>query len=241
MSIASEITRLQQAKADIKTAIENKGVTVPSNATLDAYDGYIDDIPSGGGGNWETIARGMIDQTTEFDMPDGIISASQMATNYVMNNRAGMKSFTIPNGATSIGVSFFAGCSKLTTIIIPNSVTSISNYAFQGCTSLVDITFGSGLTTFGQNVFQSCTALESITVPASVTNVGNGFMRQCFALKEVIMQGTTPPTMGANGFAQSNNLQAIYVPDASVAAYQGTSNWTSFASKIKGISERPTT
>ena len=50
MSIASEITRLQQAKADIKTAIENKGVTVPSDATLDAYDGYIDDIEQGGGG-----------------------------------------------------------------------------------------------------------------------------------------------------------------------------------------------
>lgn len=53
MSIASEITRLQQAKADIKTAIENKGVTVPSSATLDAYDGYIDDIPSGGGTSLE--------------------------------------------------------------------------------------------------------------------------------------------------------------------------------------------
>lgn len=50
MSIASEITRLQQAKADIKTAIEGKGVTVPSDATLDAYDGYIDDIEQGGGG-----------------------------------------------------------------------------------------------------------------------------------------------------------------------------------------------
>lgn len=49
MSIASEISRLQQAKADIKSAIENKGVTVPSSATLDAYDGYIDDIEQGGG------------------------------------------------------------------------------------------------------------------------------------------------------------------------------------------------
>ena len=28
MSIASEITRIQNAKTDIKTAIENKGVTV---------------------------------------------------------------------------------------------------------------------------------------------------------------------------------------------------------------------
>ena len=44
MSIASEITRLQTAKANLKTSIEAKGVTVPSNATLDSYSGYVDSI-----------------------------------------------------------------------------------------------------------------------------------------------------------------------------------------------------
>lgn len=48
MDIASEITRLQTAKADIKTAIEAKGVTVPSSAKLDTYDTYIDQIQTGG-------------------------------------------------------------------------------------------------------------------------------------------------------------------------------------------------
>lgn len=50
MSIASEITRLQTAKADLKTAIEGKGVTVPSSATLDDYADLVDDIQTGGGG-----------------------------------------------------------------------------------------------------------------------------------------------------------------------------------------------
>lgn len=49
MSIASEITRLQTAKADIKFSIENKGVTVPSNASIDTYYDYIDQIQTGGG------------------------------------------------------------------------------------------------------------------------------------------------------------------------------------------------
>lgn len=53
MSIASEITRLQTAKADIKDSIEAKGVTVPSNASIDTYYDYIDQIPSGGGGGIE--------------------------------------------------------------------------------------------------------------------------------------------------------------------------------------------
>lgn len=56
MSIASEIERLQDAKADIKTAIEAKGVTIPSSATLDDYGTYIEHIPSGGSSrDWSEI------------------------------------------------------------------------------------------------------------------------------------------------------------------------------------------
>lgn len=46
MSIATEITRIQGAKSDLKTAIESKGLQVPSNATIDAYPGYVNKIVS---------------------------------------------------------------------------------------------------------------------------------------------------------------------------------------------------
>ena len=46
MTIASEITRLQWAKSSIKTSIENKWVSVPSDATIDTYSWYIDLIPT---------------------------------------------------------------------------------------------------------------------------------------------------------------------------------------------------
>lgn len=49
MSIASEITRIQGAKSDLKTSIENKGVTVPSSALIDDYASYVDQIQQGGG------------------------------------------------------------------------------------------------------------------------------------------------------------------------------------------------
>lgn len=44
MTIASEIQRLQTAKADIKTAIQGKWVTVPASAKLDTYDDYVSQI-----------------------------------------------------------------------------------------------------------------------------------------------------------------------------------------------------
>ena len=45
MSIATEITRLNNAKAAIKSAIEAKGVEVPQDAKIDIYADYIAQIP----------------------------------------------------------------------------------------------------------------------------------------------------------------------------------------------------
>lgn len=47
MSVATEIARLQTAKADIKQSIENKGVTVPSSENISNYSSYIDSIVQG--------------------------------------------------------------------------------------------------------------------------------------------------------------------------------------------------
>lgn len=52
MTIASEITRLQWAKWDIRISIWNKWVSVPSSAKLDDYSAYIDQIQQG---SWDDI------------------------------------------------------------------------------------------------------------------------------------------------------------------------------------------
>ena len=49
MSIQTELTRLTNAKAAIKAAIEGKGVTVPSGAKLDALAELVESIEAGGG------------------------------------------------------------------------------------------------------------------------------------------------------------------------------------------------
>ena len=54
MSIQTELTRITNAKAAIKTAIEGKGVTVPDGTLLDGMAALIDSIEAGGG--YEVIA-----------------------------------------------------------------------------------------------------------------------------------------------------------------------------------------
>ena len=49
MSIQSEIDRINQAKTDLATAIESKGVTVPPNTTINVYPGLVQQIEQGAG------------------------------------------------------------------------------------------------------------------------------------------------------------------------------------------------
>ena len=50
MSIQTDLTRIKNAKAAIKAAIEGKGVTVPEATLLDGMAALIESIEAGGGG-----------------------------------------------------------------------------------------------------------------------------------------------------------------------------------------------
>ena len=142
------------------------------------------------------------------------------------------------SGISLLADSTFNGCSSLTEITLPAGVTSIGNYAFNGCTSLAGITLPASLTSIGDYAFRNCTSLAGITLPASLTSIGGGAFNGCSSLQYIRIEATTPPTL-SNTDAIPSKIRAIYVPDASVEAYQAATNWSSFASKIKGISEMP--
>ena len=59
MSIQTELTRITNAKAAIKAAIEGKGVTVPEGTKLDGLAALIESIEAGGGADispWADMA-----------------------------------------------------------------------------------------------------------------------------------------------------------------------------------------
>ena len=73
MSIQTELTRITNAKAAIKTAIEGKGVTVPEATLLDGMASLIESIEAGGG---EKTLFGAYFET------GSIIPASDITTDY---------------------------------------------------------------------------------------------------------------------------------------------------------------
>lgn len=156
MSIATEISRLQTAKADLKTAIEAKGVTVPSSATIDTYDDYVSQISGGGG--------------------------SQTPSNFESweyNDWGHPTSISVKTGVTSIPQKFQYGNSSLTACTLPNTIETISDYAFTECDSITSLTIPSGVTYIGDYSFQLCRNLSSINVPSGVTYIGTYAFASC--------------------------------------------------------------
>lgn len=123
----------------------------------------------------------------------------------------------IENGVTSLPNLCFCGLKGATSINIPNSVVSIGSQCFYG-SSLTSVTIGSGITSIGQQAFDMSSS-HSLTVT---------------------LNATTPPTLNTNATSIFNSTNTIiYVPDASVNTYKTASYWSSAASWIKPISEKP--
>ena len=84
--------------------------------------------------------------------------------------------------------------------------------------------------------FQYCPNLEYVELGDTLTSFENHLFADCNALTTLICRATTPPTAGNDIILGSDNA-IIYVPDASLEAYKGATNWVSFADRIHPLSE----
>ena len=224
MSIASEITRLQTAKADIKTAIEAKGVTVPSSAKLDDYDTYVSQI-SGGGGTDDSFKKLLSRTITASDINwSNVSKIGSYGFSYCYN----LTSITIPNtlvtaSGNPIDSYAFSRCTSLTSITFPNTyidgwgdpitITHLSVGVCEYCSSLTSVTFPSGLTTIGNNAFAHAFAANtSLTIPNTVTNIENYAFQYCNLTS--ITLPTSLTTIGSSVFNGCSKLTSLVIPDS---------------------------
>lgn len=171
MSIASEITRLQGAKADIKTAIEAKGVTVPSSATLDDYDTYIGQIRTEVPVNeaiqlWSVRTVGDSQQYYRSAIEIGDVTTIPTET---CQNDTELLEAMIPDTIENTGTYTFDGCSSLRRVNLEN-VTEIGGYCFQGCTGLTSVDVPN-VEVFGSYCFSGCSNLTEINFGDNVTTI----------------------------------------------------------------------
>lgn len=215
---------------DLLTSIANairskKGTTAEINAQNFASE--IESIQTGGGSTTVTDNYVIFNKTPTVKMywdsvpSNGILPANsfRVGADFGYNNslsEAHLPDIRIINGFA------FANNESLTTVYLPNCIY------IQGGSS-----------------FNGCKALPSIELP-SITTISDGSFANCSILKKVVIgtnQSTNICVLGGAGafnntpIATSETEGFIYVADSLVEQYQEATNWVTYATKIKGISE----
>ena len=187
MSIANEIQRLQSAKANIKSAIEEKGVTV-GDGTIDTYAEKIGEISVGSGVELE---RGL--KTATFtDL--NIFGKKEVELNFD-NMTSFMNCFVADNQNTTV---------EHITINCPNAVISTQSMFY--CTNntkdltlkRVTLNFDTSNSANCQHMFTYCQALETIDgQPLNFSGITvasrTGAFTQCIGLVDVRFEENSIP------------------------------------------------
>ena len=178
--------------------------------------------------------------------------------NYAFNTCTGLTSVDFPL-ATSISSNAFYNCTGLTSVVFP-LVTYIGSYAFGSCTHLTSVDFPL-VTSISDNTFRSCTDLTSVDFPLAtsigayafyycthltsvdfplVTSISGNAFKNCSRLTTLILRNTSQvATLSSASIFNNTTNCIIYVPDDLVDDYKEATNWSTYADRIKGLSELP--
>ena len=105
-----------------------------------------------------------------------------------------------------------ASASTASDIQLGSCATEIGAGAFSGFTNISEVELPENLTTIGYSAFTN-SSLTKVTIPSGVTSIGKDAFK--FGTRDrrytVVMDGTTPPTLGSLAFSKTY-LNNIYVP-----------------------------
>lgn len=242
MSISDQIKRISDAKASIKTAIENKGVDVPDNALIDSYASYIDNIEVGsgeGGGSgdnyyeklWMQKTNNGTDMSYAFYNRNNEIDFTGLDTSKVTNAACMFYNFT--NGGKYIDMS---------QLDFSNVINSQNMFAYCN-TDIIDVKnlnidiskLGSG--TYYTSYFELFYETKGTVLDLSSWDVSNAIKIQYLFkycnCKTINLTNwiTTNATMMSNLF-YSSKVEELIIPDWDMTNTTSTSSMFSNCSKL---------
>lgn len=139
---------------------------------------------------------------------------------------------------TKLGGSTFNSCTKFSHINAPllNNIVGQSTFYYCG---LLSVSFPR-LSRTNNNCFGNNKNLSFANL-ASARTIGSNTFYNCSNLQACIINtvGTTVATLSNSNAFYNTPSAIIYVPDSLVTSYQTATNWATYSSRIKGISELP--
>lgn len=207
--IAESVPRLYQSKDDIAAAITEMGGIVNEGDGFEDFSSDVRSIPTGGA----------VDTTIIDSLIEGTLTHLENST------------------ATVVGRNVFYYYPTLKSVAL-DSVARINANAFKNCTSLSSVNLPV-CTYLDTECFSGCSSLKILDLPKVETITRAAFATS--SLTTLIIRtdivATLANTTAFNTTPIASGTGHIFVPDNLVEEYKSATNWSTYASQIKGLSE----
>lgn len=185
----------------------------------------------------------LLDGTISGELVDDKVTSLRYHAFYYCGN---LESISLPSCTKINGGSAFFYCSNLTAINLP-MLTEIEggSQMFEEARKIQEVNFPN-LTTIGGSttrMFRRCEKVTKIALPKlGGTTLQTYMFTYCYQLHTLILGGDTlNPLANTNALStagtESSIPLSIYVPDDLVDTYKTATNWSTYADKIKPMSE----
>lgn len=153
----------------------------------------------------------------------------------------GLGTMNFPESLTTIGAGAFNACRNLIVENLPSNLTAIGNTAFANIAN-TSITIPSGIKKLEYQLFSGCPLLETVRCEGDIGTIKNLVFSVNSSLVKLILPNITavPTLENVAAFGKTpieNGTGYIYVPDGLVEEMKVATNWSTYATQIKPISE----
>ena len=250
-TLTNNLNSILSIKADIKSAIEAKGVDM-TGISFPGYASKIGEISGGSGWDQKSLTEGT-NEITNLDNSASFVASYAFA--YNMN----IQTVNLPY-ATTVSSSAFFYCPSLIQVSLP-MCSYIGKYAFWECVSLLQVNLPvcSKIDAFafddcvslsqislpmcsfiGGYVFYSCSSLSQVNLPVC-SFIGRSAFEWCSSLSIITIGYSGVCSLDGisvfDGTKIASGTGSIYVPASLVDAYKSATNWSYYSNRIFPISE----
>jgi hypothetical protein len=189
-----------------------------------------------------------VNAANAFAYSSGIKKVTQVATSDLPNNLSTSNGITLnlPLLTAITGGSAFYQCQQIEEIDMPVITDIGGTQVFYGCYALARANLPK-LTRISYRTFYLCVGLKSVYLQ-DITQIGEQAFYGCTALEEVILDISAdtsdplPTLQYSNAFTNSGIARGtgyIYVTDERFEELKAATNWSTWASHMKKLSELP--
>lgn len=167
----------------------------------------------------------------------------EMETSFAssIDGSSGANVTKLPSDITAIGDYVFYRQNALKLDKLEQEVTTIGTSAFNGCSNLAITEISSSVLEIINATAFAGTAIKELDIKSPVLDIIGNNAFQNSNLEKIIIRRTnglvTARTTIFNGTPIASGKGYIYVDDNLKEQYKNASNWSVYASQIKGISE----